>query len=151
MQRTLWAFLSYTLVGPFLAAVLAAAYTPVAIWGNLAPFSAGDHGSFDAANLPDTAGLVQLMGRSALATFVWAPIAAGLTGLGVALLARRKGPVSRAGAGAIGVTAFFIGYVLAPFQAGELLALFALTAGCVAALIAHFLRRISVLAAGGGV
>lgn len=146
MQRTLWIFLFYTLIGPFFAALLAAGYTPLAIWGNLAPFTAGDHGRFDAANLPDAAGLGQLMARVALVAFVWSPIAAGITGLGVGLLAAfRPGRLSRAGAGAIGVVAFFIAYVLAPFDAGDMLAVFAVGAGSVAALVAHFLRRINII------
>lgn len=148
MQRGLWIFLFFTLVGPFLAGLLAAAYVPVAIWANLAPFTAGDHAPFDATNLPDVAGLTQLMAAAGVGTFIWAPIAAGLTGIGVALLHWRRGGAHWGVAGAIGVTAFFLAYVLAPFAAGDMLALFAFAAGVVAAVIALFLRSIGLLGRG---
>jgi hypothetical protein len=147
MQRALWVFLFYTLVGPFVSGLLAAGYVPVAIWANLAPYAAGDHASFDVTNLPDVGGLSRLMAEAGVRTFVWSPIAAGLTGLGVGLLAWQRGSAHWGLAGAIAVVAFFVAYVLAPFAAGEMLALFAFAAGVVAAVIALFLRSIGVLGA----
>jgi len=145
MQRALWVFLFYTLVGPFLAGLLAAAYVPAAIWANLAPYMAGDHTPLDVTNLPDMRGLGQLMAQAGVGTFIWSPIAAGITGLGVGLLAWQRGSAHWGVAGAIGVTAFFIAYVLAPFAAGDMLALFAFASGVVAAVVAIFLRSIRLL------
>ena len=145
MQRALWIFLFYTLVGPFLAGLLAAAYVPAAIWANLAPYAAGDHASFDPTNLPEANGVVQLMAQAGLNTFVWSPVAAGLTGLGVALLAWRRAGIHWGIAGAIGVTAFFVSYVLAPFAAGDMLAFFAFAAGVVAATVTAILRSMKIL------
>lgn len=65
-QRALWTFLFFTLVGPFVAGLLAALYTPLAIWANAAPFTAGDHAPFDPSNLPDSAGLMQVMVQAAV-------------------------------------------------------------------------------------
>ena len=145
MQRGLWVFLFYTLVGPFVAGLLAAAYAPAAIWANLAPYAAGDHTPYDAGNLPDFQGLMQLVAQAGLTTFVWSPIAAGLTGLGVAMLALPRGSVHWAVAGAIGVAAFFAAYVVFPFEAGDQVTLFAFAAGVIAAGIAVFLRTIRIL------
>ena len=145
MQRALWVFLFYTLVAPLLAGLLAAAYVPIAIWANLAPFTAGDHAPFDLTNLPDTSGLTKLMAQAGVGTFIWSPIAAGLTGAGVGLLGWRRGSAHWGVAGAIGVAAFFVAYILAPFAAGDMLALFAFAAGVVAALVALFLRSIGLL------
>ena len=144
-QRALWTFLLFTLVGPFIAAVLAALYAPVAIWANLAPFTAGDHAPFDTSNLPDSAGIAQVMAGAAVQTFAWAPIAAAIAAAGLVALLFTRGEVSWALAGVAGVVGFFVGYIYKPFDAGSLLPLFALTAGIVAALLSRFLVRINVL------
>ena len=144
-QRALWTFLLFTLIGPFWAALLAAAYTPVAIWANLAPFTAGDHAPFDITNLPDSAGIAQVMAGAAIQAFVWAPIAAAMAAVGMIVLLFTRGEVGWAMAGVAGVVGFFVGYVYKPFDAGALLPLFALTAGGVAALLSQFLVRINVL------
>ncbi len=144
-QRALWTFLLFTLVGPFIAAVLAALYAPVAIWANLAPFTAGDHAPFDISNLPDSAGIAQVMAGAALQTFVWAPIAAAIAAVGLVALLFTRGEVSWALAGVAGVVGFFVGYIYKPFDTGSLLPLFALAAGIVAALLSRFLVRVNVL------
>ena len=144
-QRALWTFLLFTLVGPFFAAILAALYTPVAIWANLAPYAAGDHTPFDATNLPDGAGLSGLMAQAALRAFTWAPIAAALAALAVVALLRTRGEAGWALAGAAGVVGFFVANLVAPFGAGDLLPVFALAAGIVAAILHLFLVRIGVL------
>ena len=144
-QRALWTFLFFTLVGPFVAAVLAALYTPIAIWANLAPFTAGDHAPFDISNLPDRAGIAQVMAGAALQTFVWAPIAAAIAAVGLVVLLFTRGEVGWALAGVAGVVGFFVGYIYKPFDVGALLPLFALAAGIVAALLSRFLVRINVL------
>lgn len=144
-QRALWTFLFFTLVGPFVAGLLAAAYTPFAIWGNLAPFSAGDHAPFDMSNLPDSAGLTQVMAQAAIQTFVWAPIAAAIAAFGTIGVLFVRGEVHWALAGAAGVVGFFGAHMIAPFGAGELLSLFGLAAGVVAALLSRFLVRINIL------
>jgi hypothetical protein len=144
MQRGLWVFLFYTLIGPFIAALLAALYAPVAIWANLAPYTAGDHTPFDVGNLPDFQGIAQLMAQAGLTTFVWSPIPAGLTGIGVALIAMQRGSAHWAMAGAIGVAAFFVAYVVFPFDGGDQVTLFAFAAGLVAAAISIFLQRIRI-------
>ena len=144
-QRALWTFLFFTLIGPLLAAMLAAAYTPVAIWANLAPFTAGDHAPFDVTNLPDSAGIAQVMAAAAIQAFVWTPIAAAIAAVGMIVLLFTRGEVGWAMAGVAGVVGFFVGYVYKPFDAGALLPVFALTAGCVAALLSLILVRIKVL------
>ncbi|MGI9478923.1 MAG: hypothetical protein ACR2PI_19635 [Hyphomicrobiaceae bacterium] len=144
-QRALWTFLFFTLIGPFFAAILAALYTPLAIWANLAPFTAGDHPPFDVGNLPDPAGLAKLMTGAALHSFVWAPIAAAVAGIGLVGLLLTRGEVGWALAGVAGVVGFFVAYVYKPFDAGQLLPAFAAVAGIVAALLSLFLVRINVL------
>lgn len=144
-QRALWTFLFFTLIGPFFAAVMAALYTPFAIWANVAPFMAGDHLPFDVGNLPDSAGLASLMAAAALKSFVWAPIAAAVAGIGLVVLLLTRGEVGWALAGVAGVVGFFVAYVYRPFEVGELLPFFAAMAGIVAALLSRFLVRINVL------
>lgn len=144
-QRALWLFLLFTLAGPFLAAVCAALYTPLAIWANVAPFTAGDHGAFDLANMPDAAGVTQLMAGSAVRTFVWAPIAATVAAVIAVVLLFTRGEVSWPLAGAAGVIGFFVAYIVAPFDAGSLLPVFALAAGLVASVLGVMLRRIGIL------
>lgn len=144
-QRALWSFLLVTLVAPLMAAILAALYTPVAIWANIAPFAAGDHGTFDLANLPDAAGIMQLMAGAALRAFVWAPIAATVAAIIIVALLLLRGEVGWAFAGAAGVAGFFVGYVIAPFEADALLPLFALAAGLVTALLSIMLVRFGIL------
>ncbi|MGI9476857.1 MAG: hypothetical protein ACR2PI_09125 [Hyphomicrobiaceae bacterium] len=144
-QRALWTFLFFTLIGPFIAAIGAALYTPVAIWANLAPYTAGDHAPFDWTNLPDGAGVAQLMAGAALQAFVWAPIAAAVAALGLVVLLFTRGEVGWALAGAAGVVGFFAGYIYSPFDAGALLPFFAIGAGIAAALLSRFLVGINVL------
>lgn len=144
-QRALWTFLFFTLVGPFIAAIAAALYTPVAIWGNLAPFTAGDHAPFDWTNLPDGAGVARLMAGAALQAFVWTPIAAAVAALGLVVLLFTRGEVGWALAGVAGVIGFFAGYLYSPFDAGGLLPVFAIGAGIAAAVLSQFLIRINVL------
>lgn len=144
-QRALWTFLFFTLVGPFIAAIVAALYTPVAIWGNLAPFTAGDHAPFDWTNLPAGAGITRIMASAALQAFVWTPIAAAVAALGLIALLVVRGEVGWALAGGAGVIGFFAGYLYSPFDAGGLLAVFAIGAGIISALLSQFLVRINVL------
>lgn len=144
-QRALWTFLFFTLIGPFFAAILAALYTPLAIWANVAPFAAGDHPPFDVSNLPDSAGLATLMAGAAMQTFVWAPIAAAVAAIGLIVLLFTRGEVGWALAGVAGVIGFFVAYVYKPFDAGDLLPAFAAAAGILAALLSRFLVRINVL------
>ena len=144
-QRALWTFLLFTLVAPFIAAILAAGYTPLAIWANMAPYTAGDHAAYDVSNLPDAGGLIEVCIQSALRTFVWAPIAAAVAGLGMAAVLLSRGEVGWAIAGAIGVVGFFVANIIAPFGAGELLPAFALVAGLVASALSLVLLRIGVL------
>lgn len=145
-QRALWTFLLFTLAGPFIAALGAALYTPIAIWANIAPFTAGDHTPFDVTNLPDTAGVTQLMAGAAIRTFVWAPIAAAIAALVSVVVLFVRGDVGWALAGVGGVAGFFLAFVVAPFDAGSLLPVFAFAAGLVAAVLNLFLVRIGVLA-----
>ena len=144
-QQALWTFLFFTLVGPFVAAILAALYTPVAIWANLAPFTAGDHAPFDMSNLPTGGDLGQVIVAALVRSFVWAPIAAAVAAILVVGLLLSTGKVGRVVAGVAGVIGFFFAYLVAPFGAGELLALFAIASGATAVLLVTFLRRINVL------
>ena len=145
-QSALWTFLFFTLVAPFFGALLTAGYTPFAIWANWAPYTAGDHAPYDPTNLPDSAGLTALIGTAAVRAYVWSAIPAGLAGLMLAALLVARGPFSWAIAGAAGVIAFFIAYVVFPFPHGGLIAGFAAGAGLVATAMALLLRRIGVLA-----
>lgn len=144
-QRALWTFLFFTLIGPFIAALAAALYAPVAIWANLAPFTAGDHAPYDWTNLPDGTGLAQVMAGAALQAFVWTPIAAAVAAIGLVALLFTRGEVGWALAGGAGVIGFFAGYLYSPFDAGALLPVFGLGAGVAAALLSLFLIRINVL------
>jgi len=144
-QRALWTFLFFALIGPFIASLLAALYTPGAIWANLPPYVAGDHTPFDLSNLPDGGGIAALVGAAALKTFIWTPPAAAAAALIVIGLLLTRGEVGWALAGAAGVVGFFVAYVIAPFEAAGFLPAFALVAGLVAALLSVFLIRINVL------
>jgi hypothetical protein len=144
-QRALWTFLFFTLVGPLIGAILAAIYTPFAIWANAAPFTAGDHGTYDLSNLPDMNGIRELMIQSALRTFVWSPIAAAVSAIVAIGLLLTRGEVGWALAGVAGVIGFFFAYMVAPFSAGGLLPVFAVAAGIVAAILSLLLIRIGVL------
>ena len=146
-QRALWTFLFFTLVGPFVAAILVALYTPFAIWANFPPFTAGDHAAFDVTNLPDAGGITQLVAQSALRTFVWTPVAAAVAGLGLVGLLLTRGEVGWALAGAAGVIGFFFANLVAPFGAGDLMPVFAVIAGLVASALSLLLMRIGILPA----
>ncbi len=143
-QRALWTFLFFTLLAPFFASVLAAGYTPFAIWANWPPFTAGDHTPYDPTNIPDSAGLTALIGQAAIRSYVWAAIPAGLTGAILAILLLSGRSFSWAIAGAAGVIGFMLAYIIFPFPHGGLIAGFSAVAGLVAAAMELLLRRVGV-------
>ncbi|MBU2533213.1 MAG: hypothetical protein KKB37_10770 [Alphaproteobacteria bacterium] len=146
-QSALWTFLLFTLVGPFVAAIAAALYTPVAIWANVAPFTVGDHAPYDVSNLPDASGIMQLMAASAISTFVWTPVAAAIAAAGLAGLILAEREFGWAMGGIAAILGFWVTYVVAPFDAGDLLPVFAAAAGAIGAALVVSLRALRVLPA----
>src|SRR5690606_2131045 len=118
-QRALWSFLFYTLVGPFIGALLVAALQPPAAMAGLLPH---------VAEL-DAAALVSFMGWSAMFTYVWAAPAAALAVLSLLPLVFRSGTFGWIAAAVAGVLAFALTSVLFALPASGLMPYLAFLAG----------------------
>lgn len=129
-QRALWTFLFYTLLGPFLAAVLYALATVLA-----GPLKL-------AALLPE--GLPPL-GEGVASVFVWSALPAALAALGLVPMVLRRGRFGWIEAAAAGVLAFAAANVVAPFQSQGALPFLAFVAGLVSLGVRHVLRAANIL------
>ncbi len=138
LQPALWIFLFYTLVGPFLAAVLAV------LWGGLALAMDWQSvvGGIGAGRAPG-----EIMTMLALEAFVWSPFAAAFTAIVLIIVLRQRRTFGPAVAGMAGVAGFFAAYLLFPFDAGNLLAVYAFCSGLIAATIAILLVNWKVVPA----
>lgn len=130
MQRALWTFLIYALVGPFfagLAVAIIVALAPVFGLGRL---------------LPDG---VPALGLAAIGTFVWSILPAVLSGLALAVVTARKGTFSWIAAAAVGILAFTVAILVFPtgFEAAR--PYLAFLAGIVAIAVRQVLEQASIL------
>lgn len=137
-QRALWTFLFYTLVGPFIGALLLSVAMPLALVLGLLP---------DLAGL-EAGGQVSFAGWAALYAYVWGAPVAALTALGLLPLVFRNGTFSWIAAAVAGVIAFGVTTVLAPLPVPGSAPYLAFLAGLVSVACWAVLSRMGVLAAG---
>ena len=131
-QRALWTVLGFTLLGPFLAALVVAAILILAPALRLAPL------------LPE--GLPGV-GAAALATFVWSAIPAALTAFALLPSVLKRGSASALMTAAAGVVAFAAANALAPVAYPSLLSVLALLGGLAALLVRGALLSAGILRA----
>lgn len=136
-QRALWSFLLYTLVGPFIAALLITVLQPPAALAGFLP---------RLAEL-EPAGLVSFMGWAAMFTYVWAAPPAALAALGLLPFVFRNGTFGWMAAAIAGVLAFAVAAVLFALPAPDLTPYLAFLAGVASVICRTVLIRIGVLAA----
>jgi hypothetical protein len=130
-QRTVWTFLIYALVAPFLGALVIAVTLALASAFGLADL------------LPDD---VAPTGAVAIATFAWAILPALMTALALAAMAWHRGGFSWIVAAAAAVIAFTIAAVLVPIGLEDARPYLAFLAGLIAIAVREILVRMGVLA-----
>ena len=131
MQRGLWTFLLFTLVGPFFAAVGVALALPVLISLQLGPFAGENYGPLGLAE-PGPADITRFTAMMALRSYVWAAIPAAVAGVAFAVVIIRGWYAGWGIAGSIGVFGFMIAALFMHFEHGGILAYIAVFAGFVA-------------------
>ncbi len=119
-SRLFWTFLFYTLAGPFIAGLVAAA---VAI-------ALGD-----IAGMPD----VPNPGEFGISIYLWSAIPAAFTALMLLPLVWTKGRFGVPEAGIAGVVAFGIAYFLSPLPLGGAIAYAAFIAGLISVAVRQIL------------
>jgi len=137
-QRALWTFLFYTLVGPFIGALLLSVLMPLALMAGVLP---------EIAHL-EAAGEIAFIGWAALFTYVWAAPAAALTALGLLPLVLRNASFGWIAAAIAGVIAFAITAVVFTLPVPEAFPYLAFLAGVVSVICQMILNRIGVLETG---
>lgn len=135
-QRALWTFLFYTLIGPFIGAILLSVLMPLAVVAGLLP---------EIADL-DSAGIISFTGWAALFTYVWAAPAAALAALGLLPFVLRNGTFGWIAAAVAGVIAFAVTAVVFALPVPEAIPYLAFLAGVVSLINRVILIRIGVLA-----
>lgn len=135
-QRALWTFLFYTLVGPFIAALMLVLLMLIAASAGLAPGPEG----------VAPAGVISRAGEVGLFTYVWAALPAGLAVLGLLPFVFRSGTFGWIPAAIAGVLAFAVAAVLFPVPLPDLMSPLAFFAGIVSMVCRWVLERIGVLA-----
>ena len=136
-QRALWTFLFYTLVGPFIGALLLSLLMPLAMVAGLLPGVAG----------LEPAGIASFMGWAALFAYVWAAPAAALTALGLLPFVLRRGTFGWIAAAVAGVIAFAVTAVLFSLPVPDAIPYLAFLAGVVSLINRAVLIRFGVLVA----
>lgn len=144
-QRALWTFLYFTLVAPILAAIIAAIATPLLIWANLPPFTAGDHTPYDWSNLPSGGTLMPFLGQMAVRTYIWCAIPAALTAVTLIPHILRKGTVGWLEAVVGGALCFAAASVVLGLQHGGALVYMCFASAIVALICWAILRKAGVL------
>lgn len=129
-QRGIWAFLFYTLVGPFFGAVAAGVLLLIAVAGGFAPQP------FSGMAIGDA---FRQIAPVSVAAFVWSAVPATLTGLGVLPMILLTGTVGPITAAVCGVLAFAIAVFMIPIADTGLMAYMAFAAGLVAILVRQVL------------
>lgn len=129
-MRALWTFLFYTLVGPFLAALLVVVALLLA-----PPFGLG-------ALIPTDA---PAAGDAAIATFVWSAIPAAIAALALVPLVFFRGSFGWLEAAAAGVLGFCVALFIAPSAAGNAIPFFAFVAGLVSVGVRQVLLTGNIL------
>lgn len=146
-QRALWTFLFYTLIGPFLGALVSVLGSPVLMWANMAPFRATDHPPYDLGNVPSMDSLMPMLGQIAIQSYVWCAIPAALTAITLLPHIWRKGTVGWIEPAVGGALCLAAVTVLFRFDHGGLLAYMCFAAAVVAVFCWAVLRRAGVLPA----
>ena len=144
-QRSLWTFLFFTLIAPFLAALIVAAAIPLLIWANIGPFAAADHPPFDWANLPSGGSLMPFLGRFAVGAYVWTAVPAALTAVTLLPHIWRKGTVGWLEAAVGGAVCFAAMAVVLRLPHGGMLPYMCFAAAVVAVICWAILCRAGVL------
>lgn len=119
-MRLLWTFLFYTLAGPFLAGLLAAAVTIVL---------------GDIARMPD----VPNPGEFGISVYIWSAIPAAFTALMLLPLVWKRGGFGIAEAGIAGVIAFGVAFILSPLPLGGAMSYAAFSAGLISIAVRQIL------------
>ena len=134
-QRALWTFLLYTLAGPYIGALAIALLMPIGIGTGMLP----------QMDVPDAADMAPLVGRTAVAAFVWGALPADLTALGLLPLVLRNGSFGWIPAAVAGVLAFAVAIVLVGSPAPELTGHMSFLAGLVSLACRWVLMKAGVL------
>jgi len=137
-QRAVWTFLFYALVGPFIGALAIVVLMPIATAFELLPEIQ--------SNAP--AGMLPLLGRTAVYAYVWAALPAVLAALGLVPFVIRDGTFGWIHAAIAGVLAFAVAAVLFVLPVPELIAYLAFLAGLVSLVCRSILIRAGVLTVG---
>ena len=144
MQRGLWTFLLFTLVGPFFAALGVALALPLLISLQLGPFAGDNHGALALAE-PGAGDIARFTAMLALRGYVWSAIPAALAGLAFATVIIRGWYAGWGIAGSIGVFGFMLAAIFMPFEHGGILAYIAVFAGFVAIACRAVLVRAGIV------
>jgi hypothetical protein len=134
-QRALWTFLFYTLVGPFIGAMLIALVGPLA----------GLAGFFPETAARGVGGFLSATAWTAMFAYVWAAPAAALAAIGLLPFVFRNGAFGWIAAAVAGVIAFAIIAVLFTLPEARLVPYLAFLAGVVSILCRWVLVRFGVL------
>ncbi|MEO0672754.1 MAG: hypothetical protein AAFZ05_12100 [Pseudomonadota bacterium] len=129
-QRGIWAFLFYTLVGPFFGAVAAGGLLMIASVGGFAPAPYAGLGLGE---------VFRQIAPLSVAAFVWSAVPATLTGIGLLPLILFTGTAGPIAAGICGVIAFAISVFMIPIPDNGLMPIMAFAAGLVAILVRQVL------------
>lgn len=135
-QRALWTFLFYTLVGPFIGALLLSVAIPLALVAGFLP---------DLADL-ESGGRISFTGWAALYAYVWGAPTAALAALGLLPFVFRGGTFSWIAAAVAGVIAFGVTTIFAPLPVPGTAPYLAFLAGVVSLICWAVLSKMGVLA-----
>ncbi|HEX5600779.1 MAG TPA: hypothetical protein VFX46_09085 [Hyphomicrobiaceae bacterium] len=133
-QRALWTFLFYTLVGPFIGALLISVAIPLALVFGFLP----DLGALET-------GQISFTGWAALYAYVWGAPAAALAALGLLPFVFRGGTFSWILAAVAGVIAFGVTSIFAPLPVPGTAPYLAFLAGVVSFVCWAVLSKLGVL------
>lgn len=134
-QRALWTFLFYTLVGPFIGAVM------IALLGLLA----GLAGFFPETAALGLGGFLSATAWTAMFAYVWAAPAAALAALGLMPFVLRNGAFGWIAAAIAGVVAFGIVAILFALPDAKPIPYLAFLAGIISILCRWILMRVGAL------
>jgi hypothetical protein len=146
-QRAFWTFLFFTLIGPFLGAIVAAIGAPFLMWANMGPFMAGDHPPFDWSNVPASSTLIPLLGQIAIMSYVWCAIPAAVTALTIVPHILRKGTAGWLESAVGSAVCLAAWVVVTGLQHNGILVYLCFAAAIVAWICWALLRRIGILPA----
>jgi len=134
-QRALWTFLFYSLVGPFIGAVMIALLGPLA----------GLAGFFPETAALGLGGFLSATAWTAMFAYVWAAPAAALAALGLLPFVLRNGAFGWIAAAIAGVVAFGIVAILFALPDAKPIPYLAFLAGIISILCRWILMRVGAL------